>query len=858
MILYDFIDLNSHDMTGDAWLSPEAITVDGVTLDQAIPEFTTLQVTGRELVGYSLTTVTVGNQDGSTLQKKRREPRKITVKYQIDAETPQRFREIYYKLNQILSGENKKISFADDPDKYFIGTLSDADTPEGGRLSVISSFEFTCFDPYAYANKEDVFTFGDQTTTQQISVDIADKVAGKASPVPHAIYKGHVLGDGAIEPPNYYTQELTQLEYGYLGGLNGRCASSAAKSEYDNTLSNFQLYATESGGLDSIKIEGDKLKIKGWHVDNSSTWRKYAYIIVTDEDSKNHEYSRLRVTLTSRPDIQQTHSNIAGSGMCGFEGSLPWTNVMANKRLRVRLRYTNDAAGNGNYCDWSTIVRPQNLWRYQVPHFVAKLNVVGAIEQAQPGFFAKYGIAGDVERLNWVKNNISSANVKIWGYGNNGFYVQAYKPATGWADAVKHTQSKSAMLELDYQTSDDLFSYVDSNGNLYVDIYGKSSTGETDICLDYIQLTMLVATPVTNALNVVNEGTQPVPVRFELTNHGENGYIGIANGKTSYLLGNPDEVDGKTTVKSQWIAQRDDNPDHGLKQWTINAGVLNDWNANPLQQGTFEDPAKIRERRWRLRNAQGGATAWGTGQDSTGTTKGWHGPSASIVFPADSNIKNFTAHFYTQFLFGNMGMHGLQQFNIWDVNRNLLVSIQLWKWINCHASLKIRVGDHWILTDENNAKWDNFFGQINVQRIGNTYTITLESIEGSNRNKQVISYTDTVSGAKLAGGMTYWKAIFQDNGSKVMWNDLYDFWIRKDNVETYTNIPNILKEGDKLVITGDNGKVTTKLNGGSALKYQDIGSQPIVVNPGNNHITFSYSNFADRPDVTAYIRRKYL
>lgn len=856
--MYDFIDLNSHDITDDTWLSPEAVTVDGVTLDQAIPEFTTLQVTGRELVGYSLTTVVVGNQDGSTLQKKRREPRKITVKYQIDTETPQRFREIYYKLNQILSGENKKISFADDPDKYFVGTLSDADTPEGGRLSVISSFEFTCFDPYAYANKEDVFTFGDQTTTQQISVDIADKVAGKTSPVPHAIYKGHVLGDGAIEPPNYYTQELTQLEYGYLGDLNGRCASSTAKSEYDNTLGNFQLYATESGGLDSIKIEGDKLKIKGWHVDNSSTWRKYAYIIVTDEDSRNHEYSRLRVTLTARPDIQQTHSNVAGSGTCGFEGELPWTNDMANKRLRVYLRYTNDAAGNGNYCDWSTIVRPQNLWRYQVPHFVAKLNVVGAIEQAQPGFFAKYGIAGDVERLNWVKNNVSSANIKIWGYGSNGFYAQAYKPASGWADAVKHTQTKSAMLELDYQTSDDLFSYVDSNGNLYVDIYGKSSTGETDICLDYIQLTMLIATPVTNALNVVNEGAQPVPVRFELVNHGENGYIGIANGKTAYLLGNPDEVDGKTTVKSKWIAQRDDNPDHGLKQWTINAGVLNDWNANPLQQGAFEDPAKIRERRWRLRNAQGGATAWGTGQDSTGTTKGWHGPSASMTFPTDSAIKNFTAHFYTQFLFGNMSMHGLQQFNIWDVNRNLLVSIQLWKWINCHASLKIRVGDHWILTDENNAKWDNFFGQIEVQRIGNTYTITLESIEGSNRNKQVISYTDTVSGAKLAGGMTYWKAIFQDNAPKGMWNDLYDFWIRKDNVETYTNIPNILKEGDKLVITGDNGKVTTELNGGSALKYQDIGSRPIMANPGNNHITFSYSNFADRPDVTAYIRRKYL
>lgn len=857
MILYNFYDLERHDP--DTGLSAEAVTVDGVMLDQAIPEFTTLQVTGRELVGYDVSTITVGSQDGSRLQKKRREARKLTVKYQIDTETPQRFREVYYQLNQLLSGENKKISFADDPDEYFIGTLTGADTPDGGQLAVTSAFEFTCFDPYAYANTEDVFKWSDSLTTKQISVGMSGKVAGKTSPVPHTVYRGHVAGDGAIEPPTYYADELSQVEYGYLDSCNGQCVSDSAWSWYDSSLANFQLYATESGGLDSVALEDGKLKIKGWHVDASSTWRKYAYIIVTDESGGGKEYCRVKVTLTARPDVQKTHPNVANSGTSGFYGELPWSNQMANKRLRVYLRYSNDAQGNGSYSDWTTIIRPQNLWRYQVPHFVVKLDVVNALEQAEPGFFNSIGVAGSVEKLNWVKNNLKSASVKVWGYGGNGYFaIASYEPSTGWGTAVTHSQQATSMLELDYQTADDFFGHVDASGYMYLDIYGKSSNGESSLYLDYIQLTMLVTLPVTNSLNIINNGTQPVPVRFELTNHSENGYISIANGKTAYLLGNPSEPDGKTTVKSQWIAQRDDNPDHGLKQWTINAGVLNDWNANPLQQGTFEDPAKIRERRWRLRNAQGGATAWGTGQDSTGTTKGWHGPSASIAFPTDSNIKNFTAHFYTQFLFGNMAMHGLQQFNIWDVNRNLLVSIQLWKWLNCHASLKIRVGDHWILTDENNAKWDNFFGQINVQRIGNTYTITLESIEGSNRNKQVISYTDAVSGAKLAGGMTYWKAIFQDNAPKGMWNDLYDFWIRKDNVETYTNIPNILKEGDKLVITGDNGKVATKLNGGSALKYQDIGSQPIMVNPGNNHITFAYSNFADRPDVTAYIRRKYL
>ena len=232
MILYNFYNLERHDP--DTGLSAEAVTVDGVTLDQAIPEFTTLQVTGRELVGYDVSTITVGSQDGSRLQKKRRETRKLTVKYQIDVETPQRFREVYYQLNRLLSGENKKISFADDPDKYFIGTLTGADTPDGGQLAVTSAFEFTCFDPYAYANTEDVFKWSDSLTTKQISVGMSGKVAGKTSPVPHTIYHGHVAGDGAIEPPTYYTDELSQVEYGYLDSCNGQCVSDSAWSWYDS------------------------------------------------------------------------------------------------------------------------------------------------------------------------------------------------------------------------------------------------------------------------------------------------------------------------------------------------------------------------------------------------------------------------------------------------------------------------------------------------------------------------------------------------------------------------------------------------------------------------------------------------
>ena len=238
--MYEFHDTQPRDMPSNDSLPIEAMTIDGVTIEQLIPEYRTLKVMGRELLGNTLTKLKVGSQDGERLQKRSRPVRTITVRYQVTAASPQRFREIYYQLNEILNGENKKISFADDPDKYFIGTLSDVDTPEGGKLSVVSSFTFTCFDPYAYAAKEDKFTFSDRLTSKQIDFSFKDKVAGKTSPVAHAIYKGFTTGDGASQNPSYYKQELTQLEYSRLNANDGALVSSDVLNNFESRLDNFK------------------------------------------------------------------------------------------------------------------------------------------------------------------------------------------------------------------------------------------------------------------------------------------------------------------------------------------------------------------------------------------------------------------------------------------------------------------------------------------------------------------------------------------------------------------------------------------------------------------------------------------
>ena len=81
---------------------------------------------------------------------------------------------------------------------------------------------------------------------------------------------------------------------------------------------------------------------------------------------------------------------------------------------------------------------------------------------------------------------------------------------------------------------------------------------------------------------------------------------------------------------------------------------------------------------------------------------------------------------------------------------------------------------------------------------------------------------------------------------------------RKDNVDKIIDVPNTFAGGDKISITGDDGKVVTKKNGGLFLTMQDIGSKPILAYPGKTIVSFMYSSFANRPTVTAYIRKKYL
>lgn len=150
--MYKFIDTNK--VSGSAVLPSEALRINGNYIENLIPGYRTLSVSGREALSPELSTFETGARNGSTLKSKRYPARKITVKYQIVSDSNGAFREAYNMLARILDVVDAELIFNDENDKYFIGTPCEIREVEPGRNAVIGEFSILCTDPFKYSIEE--------------------------------------------------------------------------------------------------------------------------------------------------------------------------------------------------------------------------------------------------------------------------------------------------------------------------------------------------------------------------------------------------------------------------------------------------------------------------------------------------------------------------------------------------------------------------------------------------------------------------------------------------------------------------------------------------------------------------------
>lgn len=163
--MYEFVDTTQ--VSGSGVLPSEALRINGEYLENLIPGYRTLNVSGREALSPELSTFTTGIRDGGTLKIRRFPARVITVKYHIIAENNGAFREAYNALAGALNVENAELIFNDEADKYFIGTPSKIKDVDPGLNAVVGEFEILCADPLKYSVEEYEVTTVDTEETDE-------------------------------------------------------------------------------------------------------------------------------------------------------------------------------------------------------------------------------------------------------------------------------------------------------------------------------------------------------------------------------------------------------------------------------------------------------------------------------------------------------------------------------------------------------------------------------------------------------------------------------------------------------------------------------------------------------------------
>ena len=151
--MYEFVD--TIEEAGLPGLPAEAMSINGVYLENEVPGYRTLHVSGREAMSQELMSTTAGMRDGEIYQGRHLPSREITVTYQIVASTPEDYRDAYNLLNGYLrEAEQAQLIFADEPDKFFVGTFKEAGEVEPGRNAVVGTLTFFCADPCKYSVEE--------------------------------------------------------------------------------------------------------------------------------------------------------------------------------------------------------------------------------------------------------------------------------------------------------------------------------------------------------------------------------------------------------------------------------------------------------------------------------------------------------------------------------------------------------------------------------------------------------------------------------------------------------------------------------------------------------------------------------
>lgn len=367
--MYAFVNTVNSGIVGTN-LPTEAMSYNGVYLENEIDGYRTLSVTGRELMESEVTDQEIDGMDGSYYRYKTTPARTITVKYQLRARGSREFRDAFNKMNKLLSGEQVKVIFNDESDKYFIGTKTSNTQVDGGSNNVIGEIEIYCSDPCKYSTTEKEFTAIDGVLnivnegTVPVSIDYDIQTTSETG------YIGLVSENGI-------------MQYGKIEELDGE---TYKQSEWLASIDDFYKCSYDIGGTDVMHPSYGTNGTLAEH-----TWFDKKFIglgsVGTKKGNANGGLRTLVLPADSSGDASGAKNFYCWFHLCFYAGLMGQTGEMCINFLTEDDKficgcnwYKTDAIGNtGHYEIWANGKALKN-WSFTTSHL-----------QAQNPFYYKWG-----------------------------------------------------------------------------------------------------------------------------------------------------------------------------------------------------------------------------------------------------------------------------------------------------------------------------------------------------------------------------------------------------------------------------------------------------------------------------------
>lgn len=106
-----------------------------------------------------------------------------------------------------------------------------------------------------------------------------------------------------------------------------------------------------SADLNAASVEGNKIHIKGWHVNSKAANQQNSFLFLLDANTKA-EVKRYRIQRKDRQDVKNTFPNVTTALNSGFDEEIPVTDDMYGRKFVVMSRYSGDVNGNSNNTDY--------------------------------------------------------------------------------------------------------------------------------------------------------------------------------------------------------------------------------------------------------------------------------------------------------------------------------------------------------------------------------------------------------------------------------------------------------------------------------------------------------------------------